>query len=77
MKTPVDVETKFAFYQIKNRNMGGTAIYDALKYLENATGDKARYVIFKPKRGEWLVVESLSQHQQHHGDNFEVSNGEE
>lgn len=65
LNNPVDVETDFAVYQVRNRSLGGSAIWDALNAM---VSKKNRYVVFKPKRGIWLVVETLEQHQLDHGE---------
>jgi len=72
LKNPVDVETDFACYQVKNKSLGGTSIYDALKAMEAVAPDKAKYVVFKPRRGKWICCEFLEQHQDHHGENLEM-----
>jgi hypothetical protein len=68
LSNPVDVDLGWAVAQVKNRSLGGTAIYDALQAMDAVT-DKGinKYVIFKPKRGNWLVVETLEQFQGDHG----------
>lgn len=68
LETLVDVETKFACYQVKNKAVGSSAILEALEKLARVVSGKNCYVIFKPKRGVWLVVESLKQHQADHGE---------
>ncbi len=65
--TQIDVATKFADYQVKNCNLNGTQILEALEALiKESDSKKAQYVIFKPARGKWLVVETLTQHMEHH-----------
>jgi hypothetical protein len=68
LRNPVDVETDFAVYQVRNRPMGATAIYDALKAMENVAPHHNKYVLIKPKRGVWICCELLSQHQNDHGE---------
>jgi len=68
LRSPVDVQTDFAVYQVRNRPMGATAIYDALKAMENVAPEKAKYVVIKPVRGVWICCEFLTQHQEHHYD---------
>jgi len=68
LKNPVDVETEFAVYQIKNKTMGGGAILAAIKEMERVAPGRNMYLMFKAKRGEWLIVETLKQHQEHHGE---------
>ncbi len=65
--TEIDVATKFADYQIKNCNLNGTQILEALEALiRESKNDVAKYVIFKPARGKWLCVSTLSQHKEQH-----------
>ncbi len=65
--TQIDVATKFADYQVKNCNLNGTAILEALEALTGESGSKkAQYVIFKPARGKWLCVSTLNQHRELH-----------
>jgi len=68
MQNPVDVETDFACYQVKNRPMGGAAILTALRGMEAVAPGRNLYLTFKAGRGVWLVVETLEQHQAHHGE---------
>jgi hypothetical protein len=63
LNNPVDVETDFAKYQVRNRNQSGNKLLDLLKAMPD---DENNFVAFKPSRGEWLVVETLRQHQEHH-----------
>ena len=64
--TPVDVETDFACYSVKNRTIGGSTIALELGKLEGLT-EKGVYVAFKV-RGKWFIAESLRQHIDHHGE---------
>lgn len=68
--TPVDVKTAFADYQVKNKAVGSGAILAALEAMERQSGDagRNRYVVFKPRRGVWLIAETLEQHIDDHGD---------
>jgi len=68
LKNPVDVQTDFACYQVRNRPIGATAIYDALKAMEKTAPQYHKYVLVKPKRGVWICCELLSQHQGDHGE---------
>lgn len=68
LKNPVDVETKFACYQIKNKAVGSGAILEALEKMQRVVEKKNIYVVFKPKRGIWLIAELLTQHVGDHGD---------
>ena len=61
-KTPVDVETKFAVYQVKNKAIGGANIALQLSLL---FGNKNKYVAFKVK-GKWFIAEALEQHTDDH-----------
>lgn len=65
--TPVDVQTKFAVYQVRAMNQSGNKIVEELQRLEKAAPNFHHFVVFKPKRGVWLCVEFLSQHQGDHG----------
>lgn len=68
LQSPVDVDLGWAVVQVKNRSLGGTAIYDALKAMEAVTDEKInRYVVFKARRN-WVVCETLSQFQADHGE---------
>ena len=64
--TPVDVESDFAVYQVRNKTIGGSEIARELGRLEALT-EKNAYVAFKAK-GKWWIAESLSQHVGDHGD---------
>lgn len=73
LQTPVDVDLGWAVVQVKNSSLGGTAIYDALKAMEAVTDEKInKYVIFKPRRGNWIVAETLDQFRGDHG-SFKLS----
>jgi len=63
-----DVVTKFAAYSVKNKTIGGATILAELQKLEQQAPDRNHYVVFKPKRGVWLVAETLEQHKGDHGD---------
>lgn len=69
--TPVDVETAFAVYQVRNRTIGGSEIVRELGRLETLAPSKNAYVIFKV-RGKWYLGESLTQHTADHGDNIKL-----
>jgi len=66
VNSPVDVETDFALYQVRNKTIGGSEIARELSSLE-ALAEKNAYVVFKV-RGKWYIGESLSQHVDDHGD---------
>ncbi len=68
VKTPVDVETDFAQYQVRNKTIGGSEIARELGILNVATS-KNTYVAFKVK-GKWFIAESLKQHLEDHGENL-------
>jgi hypothetical protein len=68
LKNPIDVQTQFACYQVKNKAVGSGAILEALDRLRRFAPESNLYVLFKPRRGEWLVAETLEQHQLHHGE---------
>ena len=67
--TPVDVTTAFADYQVKNKAAGSGAILEALEAMNRQTESpgRNRYVVFKPRRGVWLIAETLEQHIADHG----------
>uniref|UniRef100_A0A6M3KHK1 Uncharacterized protein n=1 Tax=viral metagenome TaxID=1070528 RepID=A0A6M3KHK1_9ZZZZ len=66
--TPVDVVTDFADYQVKNYPLSSGAILDALKAMARQPGSdgRSRFVVWKPRRGTWLIVETMEQHIDHH-----------
>ena len=66
VSSPVDVESDFAVYQVRNKTIGGSAIAFLVKNLEAITRKHA-YAVFKVK-GKWYVAESLGQHVNDHGD---------
>ena len=68
VKTPVDVETDFAQYQVRNKTIGGSEIAKEIGILSAATS-KNQYVAFKVK-GKWFIAESLKQHLEDHGENL-------
>jgi len=63
-----DVCTKFGAYSIKNKTLGGGAILDELLKLQNQASHLHHFVVFKPKRGIWVIAELLTQHVDDHGD---------
>ena len=63
-----DVTTKFAVYSVKNRTVSGGTILSELRRLQTLEPGRNHYVVFKPKRGVWLVAELLTQHVSDHGD---------
>jgi len=65
--TPVDVETDFAVYQVKNHTIGGAVIADYLRRLQALAPTKNQYVSFKVD-GKWYIAESLEQHKADHGE---------
>jgi len=65
--TPVDVETDFAVYQVRNKTIGGSEIAFELNRLAAVAPQKNQYVTFKVK-GKWYIAESLSQHKNDHGE---------
>lgn len=66
--TPVDVQTKFAVYQVRNKTQSGNKIVEELQRLERVAPEFHHYVVFKPKRGVWLCAELLEQHVGDHGE---------
>lgn len=67
VETPIDVETDFAVYQVKNRTIGGSLIADEIMKLEVDRPVKNHYVVFKV-RGKWYLAETLAQHKGDHSD---------
>lgn len=63
-KTPVDVETDFAVYQVKNKTIGGANIALQLTLLPDG---KNKYVAFKINQ-KWYIAETLQQHIADHGE---------
>ena len=63
-----DVITEFAAYSVKNRAVSGGTILNELRGLQVLEPGRNHYVVFKPKRGVWLVAELLPQHVGDHGD---------
>jgi hypothetical protein len=50
-----------AVCQTKNCDIGGTAIADNLGLLQEAAPEAKHYVIYKPRRGTWIVCMTLDQ----------------
>ena len=48
--------------QVKNRTIGGTKIGDILTELNKVSPDKKSWVIFKSKRGQWVICQTLEQY---------------
>jgi len=65
--TPVDVESDFAVYQVRNRTIGGSEIAYELGRLKAVAPTKNAYVAFKVK-GKWYIAETLEQHKGDHGE---------
>lgn len=63
-----DITTDFAIYSVKNKTLGGSAIYDELIKLQAQAPQHHHYVAFKPRRGKWIIAELLEQHHGDHGD---------
>jgi len=59
--TPVDVESDFAVYQVRNKTIGGSEIALELGRLSAVSPEKNQYVAFKVKE-KWYIAESLGQH---------------
>lgn len=76
LKNPVDVDLGWAVAQVKNKSIGGTAIYDALKAMEAVTEESInKYLVFKPRRGNWIVCETIEQFEGDHGSKIETGEG--
>jgi len=65
--TPVDVQTDFAVYQVRNKTIGGSEIAHELGRLKAVAPQLNQYVAFKVK-GKWYIAESLEQHTGDHGE---------
>ena len=65
--TPVDVETDFAVYQVKNHTVGGALMADYLRRLQALAPTKNQYVALKHK-GKWYIAETLEQHTGDHSE---------
>lgn len=65
--TPVDVQTNFAVYQVRNKTIGGSEIAHELGRLKAVAPELNCYVAFKVKE-KWYIAESLEQHEIDHGD---------
>lgn len=73
LKNPVDVDLGWAVLQVRNRSLGGAAIYDAIKAMEIVTAkDINRFVVFKAKPGNWIVCETIEQFEADHGNKVNV-----
>ena len=60
-KSIVDIEWPRGVAQVKNHSrIGGTTIAELLDELSRVS-DKRVYVIFKGKRGRWIVCQTLDQ----------------
>lgn len=68
LKAP-DVEVKdWAVFSVKNYAIGSSTILSELEKLERMSDPKLnRYVVFKARRGVWLIAERLTQHVSDHG----------
>jgi len=69
--TPVDLETDFAVFQVKNHTVGGATIADYLRRLQALAPTKNQYVAFKFK-GKWYIAETLEQHKDDHGEDIGI-----
>jgi len=65
--TPVDVQTDLAVYQVRNKTIGGSEIAFELGRLRAVAPGLNQYIAFKVK-GNWVIAESLEQHERDHGD---------
>ena len=67
LKNPVDVDLGWAVLQVKNKTMGGSAMLTAIEEMVRVTEASVdKYVMFKAKRGQWLVVETIEQFMENH-----------
>lgn len=60
IKTIIDIDWPDGVAQVKNLSIGGTAMADILADIAKSSPKKG-YVIFKAKRGTWLICQSLKQ----------------
>lgn len=67
-----DIMSSWAAFSVKNKAVSGNTIIAELQKLERQAPNHNHFVVFKPKRGSWLIVERLSQHVADHGDKVEV-----
>ena len=65
--TPVDIETSWAVFQVRNRTIGGSEMASELGRLRAVVPGRNCYVLFKV-RGKWYAVEMLEQLKGDHGD---------
>jgi len=72
-----DLITKFAAYEVKNRTVGGATILEELERIEKLVPNINHYVVFKAKRGAWLIAERLEQHVGDHGEAPEIKDEKE
>jgi len=70
--TPVDLETDFAVFQVKNHTVGGATIADYLRRLQALAPTKNQYVAFKFK-GKWYIAETLEQHIGDHSETLRLT----
>ena len=63
-----DLITKHASYEVKNKTAGGATILKELERMEKLVPSMHHYVVFKPKKGIWLIAERLEQHVGDHGE---------
>jgi len=70
--TPVDVQTDFAVYQVRNKTIGGSEVAYELDRLRAVAPELNCYVAFKVK-GKWYLAESLEQHEIDHGDRLAMA----
>lgn len=62
IKSLIDVQWEDNVAQVKNRNISGNMIATILDELKKTTEGKKCWVIFKPRRGQWLICQSLNQY---------------
>jgi len=67
VKAP-DCMTQFGAYSVKNCSIGGATIADELAKLKALAPEHHHFVVFKPRRGQWLIAETLEQHAGDHGE---------
>ena len=65
--SPVDVETDWAVFQVRNRTIGGSEIAKELARLGATAPGRNHYVVFKVK-GKWYAAETLEQLTADHGE---------
>jgi len=48
--------------QVKNKTLGGSAIANILEEIRKIAPESKGWVIYKAKRGQWIIAQSLEQY---------------